>query len=150
MKTAVAGSVLSQITALIFALIGLLVTAPSASQAQGFPNVPQTPGAILSGLNAPEQGRTAIIAYHNGMLFTVPELPASQPGSDFQVRTWDISDPTDPVVTGIYGVSPMPINAHGYFKSGDYLIIGPNWPPEAPWSFRADGPPGSLERTEFP
>ncbi|MEM7353592.1 MAG: Ig-like domain-containing protein, partial [Acidobacteriota bacterium] len=47
-------------------------------------------------------------------------------------------------------VSPMPINAHGYFKSGDYLIIGPNWPPEAPWSFRADGPPGSLERTEFP
>ena len=38
----------------------------------GFPNVAQTPGAILSGLNAPEQGRTAVLAYHNGILYTVP------------------------------------------------------------------------------
>ena len=43
----------------------------------------------------------------------------------------------------------MPINAHGYFKSGDYLIVGPNWPPETPWSFRTDGP-GAVERVEFP
>lgn len=38
-------------------------------------------------LNEPNQGRTAILAYHKGLLFTVPELPASQPGSDFEVRT---------------------------------------------------------------
>jgi hypothetical protein len=117
--------------------------------AQGFPNVPQTPGAILSGLNAPQQGRTAILAYHNGLLFTVPELPASEAGSDFQVRTWDLSDPTDPVELATWGVSPMPINAHGYFKSGEYLVLGPNWPPEAPWSFRA-GAPGTVTRTSFP
>jgi hypothetical protein len=111
--------------------------------------VPQTPGAILSGLNAPQQGRTAILAYHNGLLFTVPELPASEPGSDFQVRTWDISDPTDPVELATLGISPMPINAHGYFKSGDYLVIGPNWPPQAPWSFRAAAF-GTVTRTDFP
>jgi hypothetical protein len=28
----------------------------------GFPNVAQTPGDLLSGLNAPNQGRTAILA----------------------------------------------------------------------------------------
>ena len=32
------------------------------------------------GLNAPKQGRTAIIAYHNGVLFTVPELPGEPAG----------------------------------------------------------------------
>jgi len=50
---------------------GLLAAGVSSSQ--GFPNVPQTPGTLLSGLNAPQQGRTAIIAYHNGILFTLPE-----------------------------------------------------------------------------
>ena len=103
----------------------------------------------MSGLNAPQQGRTAILAYHNGLLFTVPELPSSEPNSDFQVRTWDISDPTAPVELEQLGISPQPINAHGYLKSGEYLVIGPNWPPQSPWSFRATTP-GSVERTEFP
>jgi hypothetical protein len=62
----------------------------------GFPNVLRTPGELLSGLNAPQQGRTAVVAYHNGVLFTVPEAPASQPGSDLQVRTWSLADPADP------------------------------------------------------
>lgn len=115
----------------------------------GFPNVPQTPGTLLSGLNAPQQGRTAIIAYHNGVLFTVPEVPSSQPGADFLVRTWDLADPTAPVELTDYGITPMPINAHGYLKSGEYLVLGANWPPEAPWSFRATVP-GEVERTEFP
>lgn len=122
----------------------------AAGLAQGFPNTNQTPGAILSGLNAPEQGRTAIIAYHNGILYTIPEIPSSQPGADFIVRAWDISDPTDPQVIETLGQTPMPINAHGYFKSGEYLIVGPNWPPEAPWTFQATNTFGVNNRTEFP
>ena len=114
-----------------------------------FPNVPQTPGAILSGLNAPNQGRTAIIAYHNGVLFTVPEIPASQPGSDGQVRTWDLTDPSHPVEMAQLGITPMPVNAHGYLSSGDYLVLGSNWPPEAPWSFRAAGNFGTT-RVAYP
>ena len=117
---------------------------------QGFPNVPQTPGAVLSGLNAPQQGRTAILAYHNGVLYTVPEIPSSAPNSDFLVRTWDISDPTSPVETAQLGVTPMPINAHGYFKSGPYLVLGPNWPPATPWSFLAGATFGVNQRTTFP
>ncbi len=115
----------------------------------GFPNVPQTAGALLSGLNAPQQGRTAIIAYHGGVLFTLPEIPSSAPASDFFARTWDLSDPTNPVETGNLGITPMPIQAHGYFKSGNYLVLGSNWPPEAPWSFEVTAP-GTLTRTEFP
>ncbi len=133
---------------LLLASHGVLA-APGPSVTPGFPNVAQTPGAILSGLNAPGQGRTAVLAYHNGILFTVPEVPSSQPGADFQVRTWDISDPTSPVELAQHGTTAHPISAHGYFKSGDYLIIGPNWPPEAPWSFRANGP-FNLQRTTFP
>lgn len=145
---------LALISSCFILLLGITTASQVGAQADppvtpGFPNVAQTPGAILSGLNEPNQGRTAIIAYHNGILFTLPELPSSQPGSDFQVRTWDISDPTEPVVTSTLGISPMPINAHGYFKSGDYLVVGSNWPPEAPWSFRANGA-GTVERTEFP
>jgi cytochrome c peroxidase len=138
------------------ALFVALLALPCWSQAQsgpqvtpGFPNVAQTAGAVLSGLNAPQQGRTAIIAYHNGVLFTVPEVPASQPGADFQVRTWDISDPRRPVELARWGVTPMPINAHGYFHSGDYLILGSNWPPASPWSFRATAP-RTVQRTTFP
>ena len=55
----------------------MLIRSPPARAelviAPGFPNEPQTPGAILSGLNAPQQGRTSVLAYHNGVLFTVPE-----------------------------------------------------------------------------
>lgn len=130
-------------------LFTLCMGATSLFAGSGFPNVPQTPGTLLSGLNAPNQGRTAIIAYHNGLLFTIPEAPGSLDGSDLQVRSWDISDPTDPEVVSLYGVTPQPVNAHGYMKSGDYLIIGSNWPPEAPWSFRATTP-GAFERTTFP
>jgi cytochrome c peroxidase len=117
--------------------------------AVGFPNVAQTPGAILSGLNAPTQGRTAIIAYQDGILFTVPEVPASQPGADFQVRSWDIRDPTRPIELARWGVTPMPINAHGYFHSGPYLVLGSNWPPGGEWSFRVS-PTRVVTRTSFP
>jgi hypothetical protein len=128
--------------------VGGLATTPLGGA--GFPNAPQTPGTLLSGLLAPNQGRTAILAYHNGILFSVPEVPSSEPGSDFQVRTWDLADPANPVELATWGVTPMPINAHGYLQSGDYLVLGANWPPEAPWSFRANPTFGSLTRTSYP
>ena len=43
----------------------------------------------------------------------------------------------------------MPVNAHGYLSSGDYLVLGANWPPEAPWSFRRRTGPQLLERTSL-
>ncbi len=137
---------------LLVSLSGLFACTRAAAQppvVPGFPNVAQTAGALLSGLNAPEQGRTAIIAYHNGILYTVPEVPSSQPGADFQVRSWNIADPANPVVTGVFGITPMPVNAHGYFAAGDYLVLGANWPLEAPWSFRATTP-GVNVRTSYP
>ncbi|MEO8603816.1 MAG: Ig-like domain-containing protein [bacterium] len=135
-------------------VLTFLLAVPSAAQigpavTPGFPNVTQVPGRVLSGLNAPQQGRTAIIAYHNGILFTVPEVPSSQPGADFQVRTWDIRDPTHPLELARWGATPMPINAHGYFHSGDYLVLGSNWPPGGEWSFRATGP-RTVQRGPFP
>ena len=132
----------------LLSLVFLATAGPAT--AAGFPNVAQTPGAILSGLNAPQQGRTAIIAYHNGLIFTVPEVPASQPGSDFQVRTWSLADPENPVELATWGITPMPVNAHGYFSAGEYLVLGANWPPEAPWSFRALAAPGAIQRQAYP
>ena len=121
----------------------------------GFPNVARTPGERIAGNIAPNQGRTAIIAYHNGVLFTVPEAPSSNPGSDLQVRTWDISTPAnlaDPVELAQWGVTPMPIEAHGYFKNGNWLSIGDNrdWDPMLePWAFEAN-PGGGVLRTSNP
>ncbi len=132
-------------------LAAVEVAAQPLPTARGpFPNVPQVPGRLLSGLNAPSQGRTAIAAYHGGVLFTIPELPSSQPNSDFQVRTWDILDPTQPIQLSQLGVSPMPVNAHGYFQSGEYLILGNNGPVGGTsWTFQALAD-GSLLRTSFP
>jgi hypothetical protein len=135
------------------------VIACSGARAQGwpaspgFPNVTQTAGALLSGPNAPSQGRTAIIAFHNGVLFTVPEVPSSEPGSDFQVRIWNITNPSAPVgITEIggptLGITPQPVLAHGYFHvirpQGPYLVIGADFCAQGcPWSFLAQaGVPG--------
>jgi len=121
----------------------------------GFPNVARTAGDRIAGLIAPNQGRTAIIAYHNGVLFTVPEAPSSNPGSDLQVRSWDISSEAnlaDPVEIAQLGVTPMPIEAHGYFKNGDWLSIGENYdfdPTREPWAFRAN-PAGGVFRERNP
>ncbi|MFK8032260.1 MAG: Ig-like domain-containing protein [Gammaproteobacteria bacterium] len=125
----------AQLSKCTLLVLGSLV-APLASAA-GFANVPQNPGTLLSGLNAPQQGRTAIIAYHAGTLFTVPEIPASQPNSDYQVRTWDLADPAQPVELATWGVSRQPIMAHGYLKKDGYLVLGDNFDPVGPWGFRA-------------
>jgi DNA-binding beta-propeller fold protein YncE/cytochrome c peroxidase len=126
-----------------------LVAWPLSSSGQGFPNVPQTPGTLLTPLLAPEQGRTAVIAYHNGWLYTVPEMPSSQPGSDFLVRRWNLANLSNVTVAETYDETNHPVMAHGYLHLGDYLCLGDNWPPESPFSFRATAP-GVNQRTSAP
>lgn len=90
--------------------------------AQQVPNVAQTKGELLSGPLAPNQGRTAVIAYHQGFIITDPEAPGSAPGSDNLGRMWDISDPRNPVETVINGMGPnSAIAAHGYYYEGGYI-----------------------------
>ena len=127
----------------------------------GFPNLPRTEGERIAGPFAVQDGRMAILAWHNGVLFSLPEMPSSQPGSNFQARMWNLSDPADPRLIvdtapanaqGSLGITPQPINAHGYLHLGQnmltgtpghFLVVGADWPPEAPWSFRAQaGVPG--------
>lgn len=159
--------ILSTITA-------LCLLAPGASLAQttadwptgiGFQNVARTPGQLVAGPFAQTDGRAAIIAWHNGVLLTVPEVPSSAPNSNFQARMWHLGDTANPRIIArapasdrggalgwSLGDTPMPINAHGYFHvgqnfqtgaSGHWIVLGADWPPEAPWSFRAQaGVPG--------
>ncbi len=129
-------------------LLAVGVVLPAA-RAAGFPNVVQPEaGLLLSGLNAPTQGRTAIIAYHNGLLYTVPESASSfSVTDDIQVRSWDISDPAHPVVVESLGTSRHPISAHGYFNDGPRLVLGDNIP-GAPWTFVPTDVPG-LNVREF-
>jgi hypothetical protein len=126
----------------------------------GFPNIARSQGELIAGPIAIADGRMAILAWHNGVLFSVPEVPSSQPGSNFQTRMWSLMNPADPRIIvnapanalGSLGTTPMPVNAHGYLhvgqnmqtgSAGPFLVIGADWPPEAPWSFRAQpGVPG--------
>ena len=101
---------------LILSLTTLLAT-------QSLPNEMQVPGTLLSGPIAPEQGRTAIIAWHGNRVVTVPEPPGSQPGADLNIRIVDISNARNPVVTRI-NARAGGFNSHGYFHMGPYLYIG--------------------------
>ncbi len=111
---------------------------------QGFPNVPQTPGTLLTPLLEHMQGRTAIIAWHNGWLYTSPESPDSLPGSDIQARRWNLAD-LENIQIDILGTSPQQVNAHGSLKVGDTLIFGSNGQWGQNWGFRAVSP-GVNER----
>lgn len=126
------------------ALAVLLLNPNAVILAAGFPNVawPEA-GALLSGLNGPTQGRTAIIAFHNGILYTAPEGPDSFGDYDLQARSWDISDPENPVMLELLGVSRQPINAHGFFHEGPRLILGDNTPA---WTFEATATYGVNNR----
>ena len=81
--------------------IGLLLIAAPLVQAQGFPHVARTPGQLLAGPIAPDQGRTAIVAFHGERIVSVPEAPGSQPGADLQIRVVNLEnlDSTGPEVT---------------------------------------------------
>lgn len=90
-----------------------------------------------------------MIAYHNGWLYTVPEMPSSQPNSDFLVRRWNLENLSNVTVAETYDETNHPVMAHGYLQIGDYLALGDNWPPENPFSFRAVSP-GVNQRTATP
>jgi DNA-binding beta-propeller fold protein YncE len=153
------------------ALLGLIGSAAAQDTTTqwptgiGFANVARSEGELLAGPFATQDGRMAILAWHNGVLFSVPEMPSSQPGSNFQARMWNLSDPTDPRLivqtapadaAGSIGITPQPVNAHGYLHLGQnmqtgtpghYLVLGSDFPPQAPWSFRAQsGVPGVLRQ----
>ena len=125
-------------------LAASLTTSTASAQGPGFPNVRLTAGELLSGPNASKQGRTAVVAYHQGVLFTVPESHASAAEADHLVRTWDISNPRAPLVIARHGLTPHGFSAHGFMKAGEHLIldIGPN-------AYRSVGP-GLFERESFP
>lgn len=115
----------------LLAALGLAagLLAGAEAHGRGFPNVTQTPGKLLSGSNAPQQGRTAVIAWQNGYLVTSPEKPSSASGSDYDVRVWDIANPSNPVQRANLGDTPQGINAHGYLHLANYLVLSgsTNW-----------------------
>ncbi len=86
------------------AFLSLVFTLTVAAQVttQGFLNLPCTeaPGTLLSHpvTNGSEPiGRTTSINYLNGWIIVGAEAPGSRPGSDLQMRVYDISDPATPV-----------------------------------------------------
>src|SRR5690606_30099472 len=96
----------------------------------GCANIARTEGALLAGPFAQNDGRMALLAWHNGVLFSVPEQPSSVPGSNNQVRMWNLSDPTQPRMivstppanaAGSLGLTPQPIDAHGYLHLGQNM-----------------------------
>ncbi len=115
----------------------------------GFENIPRAAaGQLLTPARiAATHGRTAIIAWHNGLVYTAPEPPGSAPGSDIQARSWDFADPANPVELANLGTSPAPVMAHGYFYRNNLLVLGPNFP--VGWSFDATPTYGVNNRVAF-
>lgn len=137
----------------------------------GFPNVARTEGALIAGPFGTGDGRGAIIAWHNGVLFTIPESPSSNPNPNLQVRMWNLMDPANPRnlvnapanAQGSLGTTRQPVNAHGYFHLGQhmgngapgpFLVIGADNDNETgglDWSFRAQpGIPGVTRAESGP
>lgn len=125
----------------IFALLALAGTAIAQVTTTGFNNAPraEAPGTLLSHpiTNGSEPiGRTTSINYLLGWIIVGAEVPGSRPGSDLQMRVYDISDPAAPVrrmpsdfllnypgnswVFGNYGW-----NAHGTAQWGNLLLPDP-------------------------
>lgn len=81
-----------------------LAALPAAAQVSttGFPNIQrtETPGTLLShpDNNGSEAlGRTTTLNYLNGWLIVGGESPGSRPGSDLEMRVYDIANPSSPV-----------------------------------------------------
>lgn len=104
-------------------LAAIVLVSVTGAFAQTFPNVARTPGELLAGPVSPEQGRTAIIAWHGERIVTVPEIPGSQQGADVYMRVVNLVDPANPQVT-VFPARATGFHAHGYFQSGPYLYVG--------------------------
>ena len=119
----------SIVLALIFSL---LVGGSSRLLAQGFPNVPQTPGTLIAGPLAPEQGRTAVITVQGGWVFSFPEIPSSGPvifngqplPLDYQMRQWDLSDLSNIRQINTFGQTFQGFDAHGVMHTGNWTVFG--------------------------
>ena len=159
---------MDKINRFLVAAIGCLLTQAALAQATttqwptgiGFPNVARTEGELIGGPFATADGRTAILAWHNGILFSMPESPSSNAGSNLQSRMFSLMNPADPRIIinapanaqGSLGTTTQPVNAHGYLHvgqhmqsgaSGPFLVLGTDFQAPAPWSFRAQaGVPG--------
>ncbi len=136
----------------------MLAAIPALAQVttSGFQNLPraEAPGTLLSHpvTNGSEPiGRTTSINYLNGWIIVGAEQPGSRPGSDWQMRVYDIANPADPVrrfpsdfglpaaqypnnswIFGNYGW-----NAHGTAQYGNLLVPDP---------IRVNGFGGLVER----
>jgi len=121
------------------ALIGILsltLLSPLAF-GEGFENIdrPGAAGTMIGEPFALGDGRSAIIAWHNGIMYSVPEQPGSAPGSDYIVRSWDISSlsesnasvANEAVELGEHGGTQHPILAHGFFYRNNTLVLGNNY-----------------------
>lgn len=125
--------------ALLFLALALTSLAQPVTTT-GFANQARTeaPGTLLSHpiTNGSEPiGRTTSINYLNGWIIVGAEVPGSRDGSDWQLRVYDITDPTTPVrrmpldfelnypnnswIYGNYGW-----NAHGTAQYGNLLLPG--------------------------
>ncbi len=136
-----------------FAFLSLLACADAQVTTTGFSNAARSeaPGTLLSHpvTNGSEPiGRTTSINYLNGWVIVGAEQPGSRGGSDWQLRVYDISDPSNPVrrmpsdfglsyasnswIFGNYGW-----NAHGTAQYGNLLLPDP---------IRVNGFGGLVER----
>lgn len=84
--------------------LGACLGLPALAQVTttGFPNVQQfdPPGTLLSHPDDNDSegaGRTTTLNYLNGWLIVGAEEPGSRPGSDYEMRVYDIADPSNPV-----------------------------------------------------
>lgn len=134
-------------------LIGLSTLVTAQVSTQGFLNLPRTeaPGTLLSHpiINGSELiGRTTSVNYLNGWVIVGGEQPGSRPGSDWQMRVYDVSNPTSPVrrLPSDFGLSysnnswhfgNIGWNAHGTAQAGNMLL---------PQVVRVNGFGGLVER----
>lgn len=132
---------------LVASAINLSTAIPA--QAQEMPNTNQpAPGTLLAHAGA-VMGRLAVIDIIGNYVITVPEMPSSPAGSDYIVRAWDISDPSNPREAYQFDVTRHPFHAHGLIKRNNELFIGPNSGSSSIKNAIRANPDGTLEHVKW-
>ena len=125
----------------ILAALALVGVASAQVTTPGFLNQPRTevPGTLISHpvTNGSEPiGRTTSINYLNGWIIVGAEVPGSRPGSDLQMRVYDISNPAVPArrfpsdfllnyPNNSFYFGNFGWDAHGTAQSGNFLLNQP-------------------------